>query len=148
MKVKYLFFSLVAAAFLTSAMSVDKTLEVGSKAPRIETIQGDNVVADENSDSKIKVVSFWNPKNPASRISNRNLSLQYSDKAENNIEFISICTDSDKAMMNEVMKIDGVKADRSYDYSQINPRVFKDYDVVKSPKAFMISEKGEITNIF
>lgn len=139
---------MIAAAFLTSAISFDKTLEVGSKAPKIETIEGTNVGYDANSDNKTKLISFWNPKKPASRIANRNLSRKYGDNSGQTIEFISICTDSDDSLMKEVVKIDGLDLDKIYSYSEISPRVFKDYNVEMYPKAFLISSDGKIAEIF
>lgn len=147
MKLKYLFFSLIAAAFLTSAISFDKSIEVGSEAPKIETIDGTNVGYDANSKSKTKLISFWSPKHPASRIANRNLSRKFGHNSNQNIEFISICTDSDEALMKEVVKIDGLQGENIYASSEISPRVFKDYKVEETPKAFMISQEGKIVEI-
>ena len=138
---------MIAAAFLTSAMSVDKSLEVGKLAPKIEKIDGTNVGYDANTESKAKLVSFWSPKNPASRIANRNLSQKYGSDSKENIEFISICTDSDKDLMSEVMKIDGVDSKMAFSSSEISPRVFKDYGVEENPKAFLISKDGKILEI-
>ena len=138
---------MIAAAFLSSAMSLDKTLEVGKIAPKIETVKGTNVGYDANSEGKTKLISFWNPKQPASRIANRNLSHQFGENSDENVEFISICTDSDKELMEEIMKIDGVNADKVYSYSDVSPRVFKDYGVEENPKAFLISPNGKILSI-
>ena len=147
MKLKNLFFSIIAAAFLSSGISVDKTHVIGKLAPKIETVSGTNVVADGNSEEKIQVISFWNPKKPLSRINTRNLSRQYGENSKENVEFISICTDSDENLMREVMKVDGMNHDNNYSYSEVNPRVFKDYDVEKNPRAFMISADGKIINV-
>lgn len=138
----------MVGAFLSSAISEDKNIGIGSKAPKIETIEGGNVVNDANSGDKTIVVSFWSPKIPASRISNRNLSRMYGENENDNFKFISICTDSDENLMNEVIKIDGLNKDLIYPYSQISPRVFKDYDVAASPGAFIISPDGKIQNIY
>lgn len=129
-------------------MSFDKTLEVGSKAPKIEKIDGTNVGYDANSETKAKLISFWTPKKPASRIANRNLSREYGENSEQNIEFISICTDADDELMKEVVKIDGLNVENVYSCSEISPRVFKDYNVEDSPKAYMISPEGKIVEIF
>ena len=139
---------MIAAAFLMSAIDSDKTLKVGKNAPKIETIEGTNVVKDANSEGKTKVVSFWNPKKPASRIANKNLSIQYGSENAENVDFISICTDSNESLMNEVMKMDGVNIENNYSYSQISPRVFKDYGVEENPVAYMISADGKISKIF
>ena len=147
MKVKHLFISIIVAAFLSSAVSIDKTIAVGKNAPKIETIDGTNVGNDANFQNKTKVVSFWNPKNASSRIANRNLSRQYDGNSNYDIEFISICTDSDEALMNEVVKIDGLNKANNYAYSEISPRVFKDFNVEENPKAFKISSEGKILEI-
>ena len=147
MKVKHLIFSIIAAAFLTSAMSVDRSLEVGKTAPKIETIEGTNVGNDANSEGKNKLVSFWSPKKPETRIANRNLSRKYGKGSEENVEFITICTDSDRELMSEVMKIDGIEATKAYSSTEISPRVFKDYGVENAHKAYMISEDGKILEI-
>ena len=147
MKVKHYLFSIIAAAFLTSGMYHNTDLEVGKKAPVIETTEGINVGYDANSEAKKMVVSFWNPKNPESRMTNKKLSRQYGANNPENIDFISICTDSDEGLMQEVMKIDGVRTEGNYAYSQINPRTFKDYNVKENPKAFLISANGKIEKI-
>ena len=147
MKVKHLVFSILTAAFLTSAMGIDKSIEVGKKAPKIETIEGINVVADANSENKTKVISFWNPKKPASRITNRNLSREYGNDNEN-IEFISICTDPDEKLMAEVANVDGIDPASLIASTQISPRALKDYDAQKNPRAFVIDTQGKISKIF
>ena len=138
---------MIAAAFLTSAINADKTLEVGNNAPKIETVEGINVVNDANSAGKTRLISFWSPKNPESRIANRNYSRIYGDTVSTDIEFISICTDSDEALMKEVMKIDGINASNNYAHSQISQRTFKDYGVVHNPRAFLVSPDGTIEKI-
>lgn len=135
---------MIAAAFLTSAMTVDKSLKIGDKAPKIETIEGINVVNDANSAGKTKVISFWNPKDPSSRIMNKNLSREYEETNGDKVDFISICTDNDEKLMQSVMQIDGVDSRNSYSYSEVSPRVFKDYGVENQTKAFVISPEGKI----
>lgn len=143
MKFKYLFLSLVAAIFLTSAMWEDKSLTKGSNAPVIEFNEGLIVGDDNKAEGKTKIVSFWSPKKPSSRIENRRLSKLYGE-SNTEYEFISICIDKDEALMREVMKIDGMDTKNNFSYSQISPRVFKDYRVEDSPAAFMISSDGKI----
>ena len=114
-------------------------------APKIETIQGINVGNDANSEPKTKVINFWSPKKPASRIQNSRLSKLYANNPE--IEFISICTDSDEKLMKEVMNIDGVEYSNSFSYSSVDSRVFKDYGVEENPATFIISPEGKILEI-
>ncbi|MCH5240105.1 MAG: hypothetical protein J1F38_07770 [Muribaculaceae bacterium] len=143
MKVKHLFFSVIAAAFLTSAIGSHKTLEVGSKAPKIETIDGANVVADATSEGKVKIVSFWSPKKPASRITNKTLHAKYAAEPEN-VDLISICLDSDENLMREVMKQDGIEDMECYSVNNIARHSLKDYQADKDPKAYIIGADGRI----
>ena len=137
---------MIVGAFLSSAISTDNSIAIGKKAPQIETIQGINVVADANSEPKTKVISFWNPKKPASRINNKELSRQFGSM-EKDVEFISICTDPDENLMREVMKIDNISADKTYSWAEISPRAFKDYGALENPRAFVISPSGEISSV-
>lgn len=137
---------MIAAAFLSSAIGSDKSLEVGKKAPKIETVKGTNVGYDANSEEKTRIISFWSPKKPASRIANRNLSLQYGSESDN-VEFISICTDKDENLMREVMKKDGISHVNAYSASQLPSRVLKDYDAEETPKAYMIGPDGKISKV-
>lgn len=146
MKFKYLFISIIVAVFLSSAISKDNSLKIGEEAPKIETINGNNVVVDATTGSKQRLISFWNPKIASSRISNINLSKEYGIENEK-VEFISICTDGDEALMAEVIKLDGLQGIKNYSYSEISPRVFKDYDVKDNPKAFLLSNEGKIIKI-
>ena len=139
-------FSIIAAGFLTSAIAGEKDLEVGKKAPKIETITGTNVGYDANSENKTKVISFWTPKKPESRINNRKLYQEYGT-GEADTEFISICTDDDKKLMEEVLKIDKISGENNYSYDEISSRVFKDYRVEEYPRAFKISAQGKILEI-
>lgn len=138
---------MIIAGFLTSAISVDKRIEIGENAPKIETISGEDVIKDERTDGKMKLISFWNPKKPESRITNKSLYQQFGANSDSQIELISICTDPDEALMKEVMKIDGLKDNNNYSYSQISSRVFKDYGADENPKAYMISAEGKILSI-
>lgn len=137
----------MAIAFLSSAISRGNRLEIGSKAPKIETIEGTNVVDDANSQGKTKVISFWSPKNPSSRIANSQLAQKYNGPEHQDVEFISICTDTDTQLANEVMKIDALQGVESYGYSEISPRVFKDYGADKALRAFKITPEGIISQI-
>ena len=127
-----------------SAISVDKKIEIGQKAPVIETIDGIKVTGEQGEADKTRIISFWNPKVPSSRIANKNYYDLYASGKEN-IEFISICTDSDIDLMYQVMGIDGVNPEYNYSYSEISPRVFKDYGVEETPKVFKISSDGKIS---
>ena len=139
---------MVVAFFLSSAMFEDKSLTAGSTAPVIETTEGLIVGDDENSHDKTIIINFWNPKNPSSRIVNRELSSLYGNGKDENYRFISICTDPDETLMNEVMRIDGINPDNNFSYSKISPRVFKDYGVENASATYKISSDSKILEKF
>lgn len=147
MNFKYLLFSIVVAAFLTSAIGTDKRPEIGKTAPKIEMIDGTNLDSVMNLSGETKIISFWNPKNPSSRITNNELRRKYSSGNNEEVVFISICTDDDESLMKEVMKIDGLDANNNFSFSEISPRVFKDYDVLEAPKAYIIGSDGTVKDV-
>lgn len=147
MKVKHLLISLIVAAFLSSAISIDRQVEIGQKAPEIERIDG-KIINFENTDSKKQtLISFWSPKDPASRIANKELSLEYGENKSEATEFISICTDPDESLMKGVVKIDGLEEKEVFCVTEFTSRLLKDFDVEKAHKAFLISEEGKIISI-
>lgn len=137
--------SAIAAIFLSSAIEGNKNISIGSKAPEIKSISGEKLIDFEKSDKF--VISFWNPKNPSSRISNKRLSDLYADDMNSDTRFISICTDSDEILMKEVMNFDNISTNNMISYSMIDPRVLKDYGVENGAGVFSISGKGKIEKI-
>ena len=135
-------FAAIAAAFLSSAMSPDTALTTGSSAPTIEKTTGGNI---NLKGEKETVISFWSPKDPLSRINNKNNSEKYSDGS---VEYISVCIDSDDSLAHEVLHYDGTELNGNHLlYSDVNSRVFKDYGVENAPKTFHINPQGKITRI-
>lgn len=143
MKVKYLIISFIAAIFLPSAISENRNLTIGSKAPEIQTLNGNSLI--NNNENKNTVVNFWSPKNPASRILNKKLSENY-QKDNSNTVFLSICIE-DESFMKEILKVDSIHNGTHYASSQINPRVLKDYNIEKGLGAYMISPEGKILSL-
>ena len=145
MKFKFFIFALIITAFLSSNINSDNTIKEGSKAPAIERISGEK----ENlNDGKYRLINFWSPKNPESRIANKTYSDLVEKKPDLKVEFISISTDSDDLLSDEVRKYDGAdKSGKYYSYSELNRRVFKDYKVTDSPSAFLISPEGKIIGV-
>ena len=141
MKFKSFIFAVVVTAFLSSYISTDSKLKEGSTAPTIERVNGEKL---ELKDGKEKLISFWSPKDASSRISNREFSNQFN---QGDVEFISICIDSDEELAKEVLKCDGINAKEHIAYSEVSKRVFKDYGVTDSPAAFLINGKGKIERI-
>ena len=91
---------------------------------------------------KEKVISFWSPKDPLSRIHNK----QYSEKYEaEGVEYISVCIDTDDSLAKEVLRYDGTAAHGLHlVYSDVKDRVFKDYGVEETPATFIVDSLGKI----
>ena len=147
MKVKYLILSLIATAFLSSYISDNGSLKVGSTAPEI-------VLATNQSETQIslkdgyKLISFWDPKDPSSRISNKEYSSFIKSSPEAGIELVSICTDPDDFLAEEISRIDGShEAGLKLNSTDISERVLKDYDVEKTPRSYLIGPDGKIKMI-
>lgn len=148
MKFKYLFITFIAAIFLSSYMVDDSDLKTGSSAPAIEIIEGKDLVSSSISQEKEILVHFWSPKNASSRITNKHFSEIFRNNPDLGIEFVSICTDEDEVLAQEVMRIDGTeKFGEHFTYSDISERVFKDYNVVESPQSFLIGTDGKIKSV-
>ncbi|MCH5222864.1 MAG: redoxin domain-containing protein [Muribaculaceae bacterium] len=141
MKFKGFILAGILTAFLSSYISTDNKLQEGSTAPTIERISGEKI---EMKDGKEKLISFWSPKDAESRISNRKFSDLYK---ESDVEFITICIDSDESLAREVLKCDGIASQQQIAYSEVSERVFKDYGVSENPGAFLINGEGKIKRI-
>ena len=140
MKFKSFLLAVLVTAFLSSYMSRDIELKEGSNAPEIERVAGENITP---GDGKEKLISFWSPKDPASRMANMEYSKKYSDS---DVEFISVCLDSDNLLGEEVLKYDGIKGTHLA-YSDVKERVFKDYGVTDQTAAFKISGNGKVEKV-
>ena len=123
-------------------------LKEGSTAPEI-TILNDSIENPMTGDKRLRLISFWTPKNPASRISNSEYSKYFSAHPESEIDFISICIDEDDILGKEVLKKDGISEEsgRHFLFSDVDKRVFKDFGVEENPEAFLINEKGKILSV-
>lgn len=148
MKFKYLFLTLIVAFFLSSSIIDDPSLKVGSSAPEIKVLSENTVEKHLVKESKETLVSFWSPKNPSSRIRNRQYLDFLKSHPELEIEFVSICIDRDDFLANEVRRKDGINAGSLHlNYNQVEERIFKDYGVEESPRAFLIGKDGSIKSI-
>lgn len=93
-------------------------------------------------DGKDKVICFWSPKDPMSRINNKQFSERFKEEG---VELISICIDSDDSLAKAVLDYDGTaNYGKHLVYSDVNDRVFKDYGVEEAPATFIVAADGKI----
>lgn len=142
MKFKSYFIILAATAFLLSFIPREESLKEGEKVPEI-TFNNERTI--ELEKGKFTLLNFWNPKNPDSRIRNSKIMSQYSDIFQDNLEIISICTDSDIDLAKEVIRHDGFDSIGSHVfYSNLDERVILDYKVNEQPELYLIDQSGKL----
>ena len=148
MKLKYLFLTLILAFFLSSAITDNDSLKSGDLAPKITLISEDSPEILNLKDSRITLINFWSPKNPASRISNKQFSEFLRVHPETEIDFITICMDSDTNLAQEVINNDGINNSTiNLLRNQVADRVFKDYMVEDNYASYLIDKNGKILEI-
>lgn len=132
-------------AFLSSYNDNENALKPGDKSPEIQLISGSNEKLEK---AKIRIVNFWSPKDPKSRIANKEISKYIEENPGNNTEFISICTDKDNSLAKEVLKWDGVSNNGNHLlYSDVDSKVFKNFRINNSHKTFLIDKNGKIMKV-
>lgn len=146
-KLKYFILSLIATAFLSSYITDSNSINVGDAAPKIIKSDNSSISLKKDKDHRI-LINFWSPEIPASRILNKEYSNYLKANPVADIEFISICLDSDDYLSAEIIKNDEIISSGTHLlYSDVNNRVFKDYDVEDYPRSFLISADGKINSI-
>lgn len=132
-------------AFLSSYIDNEKALKPGDKAPTIELATNSKEILEKG---KIKIINFWSPKNPSSRIANQKISKYLKENPDSESIFISICTDSDDNLAKEVLKWDGIYDEGNHlFYSDVNSKVFKDFKTNGSHHTFAIASDGKILKV-
>ena len=136
---------MIATAFLSSYISNEDNLKVGDKAPEIRFT---NNLSECLEEKNLKLINFWNPKKPSSRIANKTYAEYFRQNNDCDIQFISICTDSDDLLAKELLNYDGIDdCGLHFSYSDVDSRIFKDYNVADNPVAFLISSEGMILDV-
>lgn len=149
MKTKYLFFSLVAAAFLSSSIPVGShSLKPGEEAPSLVLSSNAKITSLKDLDGKYVVVNFWSSTDPESRIANSRLAKLTDVLPSSKVKFVSICTDTDESLGSEIMKTDGLPSSViSLTASDITADVTKDYQVATGNRYFLIDPFGNLVSV-
>lgn len=95
------------------------------------------------------ILSFWSPKDTASRIRNSRIAKEISTKTPKGVNLISINTDSDSALAASVLGIDGVTADNQFNLYELEnaEALFADWSVSSGNRIFLINPEGRIERI-
>lgn len=133
----------VGLMILTSAVSTENVpLEVGNQAPEISITKADGECF-QLSDLKGKdvVINFWSVSDAESRIKNIRLA---SDAERSGVEYIGMCTDTDRRLAEEVMAADGVKKETQ---CFVDTRIHDGYLLEKGVRTVKIDPYGIVAAI-
>lgn len=150
MKTKYLLISFVFAAFLSSSIpSGSHYLQIGKEAPSLTLSSDSKVKSLSGIDGKFVLINFWDPSDPASRIKNQHLSRISSSLPATKVMFISICTQSESNLANEILRIDKISDNTHVLFSSdISADVLEDFQVKSGNRSFLIDPYGNLVSIF
>ncbi|MBD5357806.1 MAG: redoxin domain-containing protein [Bacteroides sp.] len=149
MKLKYLFFSLALAPFLSSYVPLGShSLQIGEEAPLITLSSSSKASTLDVLKGKFVVVNFWSPSNPESRILNKKLADLVSTLPPSQIQFVSICTDSDLSLQSEIMDADSLPQSVHYlSSSDVTYDVFEEFQTHTGCRTFLINPFGNLQSI-
>ena len=146
-KTRFLFFSIILAAFLSSAMPFGShSLKIGAEAPSITfSTETQSQLKLENAPT---LINFWSIYNPQSRIDNNRLANAIAGMHDSKINFVSICIDTDETLHKEIILQDKID-DKGFFFNRndINEEVFKDYQTSTGLRSFLLNDSGELLAI-
>ncbi len=149
MKLKHLFFSVALTSFLSSYVPYGgHSLQIGNDAPLLTLSSNSKIPNLDILKGKYVVVNFWSPTDPESRLNNKQLADLISSLPPSQIQFVSICTDTDITLQHEIMDADGVPLSiNSLSASDIIPDVLMNYQVESGYRSFLIDPFGNLKSI-
>lgn len=107
-KVNFLFLTFFIAVFLSSGIPSEyNSIKEDESIPEITIKNNHSEYKLINQTGKI-LVHFWTYSNPSSRIENIKLANIVSSLPDNNITFVSICTDTDRLLQDELIRNDQI----------------------------------------
>lgn len=140
-------FSFICVLVLSSSMSLTRTsATVGSEAPDFTVFNRTCSVRPADLNGKYVIVNFWSVTDPISR--QRNIRLSAEAK-ESGSEFIGVCIDEDRTLMQEVVAQDGLDPKTQFmasDTRRGDPA--GSYETHTGLRAFEINPFGNIETIW
>ncbi len=139
---------LTAAAsimFLSSAAHTEPTAATpGSEAPALEVSNGQGAVSIASMRGHYVILNFWNSADPQSRIDNALYDRSFA-RSSSGVKCISICTDDDRYLFEQIIRVDGLQEASQYfhDDSRLGS-LMADYSAVGAGKTFLIGPDGHV----
>lgn len=124
------------------------SLQIGEEAPLLTLSSTTKASGLDALKGKYIVLNFWSATDAESRIANKRLADLTSTLPSPQIQFVSVCTDSDTALQSEIMSIDSV-AENLYSLSanDFTPEVLDDYQTGTGCRSFLIDPFGNLKAI-
>lgn len=125
------------------------SLEIGEEAPLLSTISSSSKdLSSLSLEGKYVLVNFWSAADPMSRIANKNFSELTATLPSSQIAYVSVCTDDDLTLQNEIMRIDGIHPSViSLSASDLSAEVLDDYQISRGHRSFLINPFGNLEAI-
>lgn len=149
MKIKYLIIVSILTFFFSSAIPTGShTLEIGKEAPAITITGKRNQDFISQLNGNYILLNFWSASDPESRINNRLLANLTSRTGNSGIKFVSVCTDADRHIAEEILKVDGInELTTTLFLTDITPEVLEDFQVNSGLRSFLIDPYGNLAAI-
>lgn len=142
----------IFAALLIFFSSMDEPADSANRfaqAPDFKVENSFRSLSSGDLKGKYVILSFWSPKDTASRIRNSRLAKEIAAQTPEGVRLVSVNTDSDAALAASVLGIDGVSAKNQFNlYDLENSRaLFADWSVASGNRVFLINPEGRIERI-
>ena len=147
MKLATLLFSFVCVVILSSSMSLSRmTAAIGSQAPDFAVYNSETSVRPADLIGKQVIINFWSSTDAVSRERNSRLARE---AAASGKEFIGICVDKDRTLMQEILHIDGLETANQYMAGDMRKgNAIKSYQTENGLRAFEVDPYGNIERIW
>lgn len=149
-KSKYFLLSILTLAFLSSSMpSGNSFLETGKEVPSLNIKDTSGQLIEKRISGKNLIVNLWSSDDAKSRVRNIKLSKLMKTEAGKNVIFLSVCTDNDQLLGNELKKLDGIDSHNilNLNRSDLSVNFLKLFQVESGNRLFLIDKKGILKNI-
>lgn len=131
--------------FLSSAAHTERAQALqGAEAPALALENEQGVKSLSALRGKYVVVNFWNSADPQSRIDNALIDRAVK-KANSEVEYIAVCTDSTPDLFGSILQADGLDKAHQYLYESSQPGiVLSKYCSPGECVAFLIDPQGRV----
>lgn len=149
-----LFVSVVILMFFSTSFSVEGTVAaLGNFAPKVNMENGLKPTSTEEYRGKFLLLTFWSSEDGLSRLKCnqyntffKNISTE--EGAQNNVEFVAVNFDKNKALANELVRYDNLNPDSQFFVNENEiKQISKAYNLENGLKSYLIDPSGRIVSV-